>query len=306
MTASPPALSRASVDRAAHRRSDDRWLAAAWADPASRVLVVEDGRALVGAGDRLVLAPTATAPAGEPFFLGVAGGTAYWAVAGPLPAYDGARPCSLREVGAALDDRDVGLLAHAVGLANWHATHRCCSRCGAGTEPVLGGHVRRCPADGSDHFPRTDPAVIMLVHDGDDRCVLGRGTAWPAGRYSVLVGFVEPGESAEQAVAREVAEEVGLALTDLRYAASQPWPFPSSLMLAFTARATGETLTVDPVELADAGWYSRAEVREEQATGRLTLPPPVSIARRLLDDWLNLDDSRHGEAARAASDRRST
>ncbi len=289
VTGQPPALSRSTVDRAAHRRTDAGWLAAAWADPASRVVVVEDGRAPIE-GDRLVLVPTADAPAGERFFLGTEDGTAYWAVAGPLPEPAGARPQGLREVGALLGDRDTGLLTHAVGLANWHATHRRCSRCGRPTEAVLGGHVRRCPRDGSDHFPRTDPAVIMLVYDGADRCVLGRGPTWPAGRYSVLAGFVEPGESAEQAVAREVAEEVGLALTDLRYAASQPWPFPSSLMLAFTARATGHILTVDPVELADAAWYSRAAVLDESRAGRLILPPPVSIARRLIDDWLEPDD----------------
>jgi NAD+ diphosphatase len=294
VTGRPPALSRSTVDRAAHRRTDDEWLAAAWVDPGSRLLVVEDGRAMVD-GDRLVLVATSSAPAGERYFLGTENGTSYWAVAGSLSEGADARPANLREVGAGLDDRDAGLLTHAVGLANWHATHRCCSRCGRPTEPVLGGHVRRCPADGSQHFPRTDPAVIMLVHDGGDRCVLGRGPSWPDRRYSVLAGFVEPGESAEQAVAREVAEEVGLALTDLRYAASQPWPFPSSLMLAFTARATSETLTVDATELADAGWYSRDEIRRGEAIGRLILPSPVSIARRLIDGWLADDDEGNRE-----------
>jgi len=285
VTGRPPALSRSTVDRAAHRRTDDGWLAAAWADPASRVLVVEDGRALVE-HDRLVLTRPASAPAGERYFLGTEHGTAYWAVAGSLTEREGARASNLREVGAKLDDRDAGLFTHAVGLANWHVTHRCCSRCGRPTEPILGGHVRRCADDGSDHFPRTDPAVIMLVHDGAGRCVLGRGPHWPEHRYSVLAGFVEPGESAEQAVAREVAEEVGLRLIDVTYAASQPWPFPSSLMLAFTALATGEALTVDATELADAGWYSGADVRREQDAGRLILPPPISIARRLIDSWL--------------------
>ncbi len=291
-TRPPPALSRATVDRAAHRRTDDGWLAAFWSDPRSRVLVVQDGRALVDGAALLLVAPS-SAPPGERYFLGAEADTAYWAVAGPLARVDGARAVTLREVGAELSDRDAGLLTHAVALANWHATHRCCARCGTPTEPVLGGHLRRCPRDASEHFPRTDPAVIMLVHDGADRCVLGRGRSWPERRYSVLAGFVEPGESAEQAVVREVAEEVGVELTDLRYAASQPWPFPSSLMLAFTARATGVELRVDPGELADAAWYSRRQVLEEQAAGRLILPPPVSIARRLIDDWLHADE---GEA----------
>ncbi len=294
MTSPPPALSRATVDRAAHRRTEQAWLAAAWSDPASQVLVVEDGRALVSDA-RLVLTPTAVAPVGERFFLGTEGGTAYWAVSGPLPRIDGSEPRSLRDVGAELDDRDAGLLTQAVALANWHATHRRCSRCGAATVPVAAGHVRRCPDDGTDHFPRTDPAVIMLVHDGGDRCVLGRAPSWPERRYSVLAGFVEPGESAEQAVRREVGEEVGLGLTDLRYAASQPWPFPSSLMLAFTARASGDRLRVDETELADARWFSRRQVRGEQVAGRLILPPPVSVARRLLDDWLNEGGRDEGE-----------
>ncbi len=291
MSGPPPALSRATVDRAAHRRTDAEWLDAAWLGPASRVLVIEDGRVLVDEAG-LLFVPPAETPAGERYFLGTEAGTAFWAVPGPLPLSAGGRPATLRDVGAELGDRDAGLFTHAAALANWHAAHRCCSRCGHPTEPVLGGHVRRCPGDGSEHFPRTDPAVIMLVHDGADRCVLGRGPTWPARRYSVLAGFVEPGESAEQAVAREVAEEVGLSLVDIRYAGSQPWPFPSSLMLAFRAEAAGKPLRVDGTELADAGWYTRDEIADRQAAGRLTLPPPVSIARRLIEDWLHPPDRR--------------
>ena len=147
---------------------------------------------------------------------------------------------------------------------------------------VNGGWVRRCPTDGSEHFPRTDPAVIMLVHDGGDRCVLGRQAVWPEGRFSILAGFVEPGEAAEAAVAREVDEEVGLPITDITYAGSQPWPFPSSLMLGFTARATGSTLHLRDGELAEARWLTRDEVR----AGVVRLPPPVSIAHRIITDWL--------------------
>jgi NAD+ diphosphatase len=218
------------------------------------------------------------------FFLGVdVEGVAYAAAVGDLKPRIDARPMDLRGVGALLDDRDAGLLTHAVALANWHATHTHCPRCGAPTEPALGGAVRRCPADGSEHFPRVDPAVIMLVHDGDDRCVLGRQASWPPGRFSTLAGFVEPGEAAELAVVREVAEEVGLRVTDVEFRASQPWPFPSSLMLGFWARAVDDTLTVDGAELAEARWLSRDQVRREE----VVLPPPVSIAWRLITDWLD-------------------
>jgi NAD+ diphosphatase len=179
----------------------------------------------------------------------------------------------------------------AGGLTNWHAAHPCCARCGTPTLVVRGGSVRRCPADGSEHFPRTDPAVIVLVHDGADRCVLGRNPAWPPGRYSVLAGFVEPGESAERAVVREVQEESGLAVGDVRYVTSQPWPFPASLMLAFTARADGdgEPRPAD-AELEDVRWFSRDELRAAAGWGAgigLQLPGAVSVARHLVDAWLD-------------------
>jgi NAD+ diphosphatase len=192
----------------------------------------------------------------------------------------------LREVGATLDDRDAGLAVHAVGLDNWHATHLRCPRCGAPTRPTLGGHVRRCDEDGSQHFPRTDPAVIMLVHDGADRCLLGRQTPWPNRRFSTLAGFVEPGESAEQAVAREVDEEVGLPVTDIEYRASQPWPFPSSLMFGYRARATAYDVDLRDGEIEEARWFSRAELRRAADAGEVVLSSPVSIAYRLITDWL--------------------
>ena len=292
MTRPTPALARSAVDRAAHRRTDDAWLADRWADPATRVLVVDAGRALVdedGPAPALVLrTPHEVDASAERYFLGVDDDVAYFAVLAPLAPKIGARPMDLREVGALLGERDAGLLVHAVGLANWHAAHTHCARCGTPTEVVLGGHVRRCPADGSEHFPRTDPAVIMLVHDGADRCVLGRQPSWPPGFYSTLAGFVEPGESAEMAVAREVAEEVGLTVTDVEFRASQPWPFPSSLMLGFVARATDAELTVDTAELADARWFSRDELRRAVEREEVRLPPPVSIAWHLVTDWLDI------------------
>jgi NAD+ diphosphatase len=289
------ALSRAAVGRSAFRRADEAWLRSVWSDRRSRVLVVDDGRFLVrfaGPAAELVLLPPDEAPDGIRFLLGVdAGGVAYFGVAAALPpAPDGtARAAGLREAGPLLTDRDAGLVTHAVGLANWHATASHCSRCGTVTEPVLAGHARRCPADGSEHFPRTDPAVIMSVIDADDRCLLARNSQWPAGRVSVLAGFVEPGESAEQAVAREVHEETGVTVTDVRYAASQPWPMPHSLMLGFRARAVGTEITVDGHEIEEARWYSRQQLRDSLLAGELLIPPSVSISRWLIETWYGGD-----------------
>ncbi|HWH27617.1 MAG TPA: NAD(+) diphosphatase [Mycobacteriales bacterium] len=287
-----PALSRASVDRDAALREDDAALAAAW--HRARVLVVDAGRVLADeSGDRprLVLVPAADAPDGDRLYLGTDADGPLFAVAGSLQPRLGTRAADLRVLGAALDDHDAGLLAHAVGLTNWHAAHPRCSRCGAPTQVVRGGSVRRCPDDGSEHFPRTDPAVIVLVTDGADRCVLGRQAVWPPGRFSTLAGFVEPGESAEQAVVREVGEEAGIAVAEVRYVASQPWPFPSSLMLGFfaTCDAAACPTTVDG-ELDDVRWFTRDELREAAEWGRgsgLQLPGRVSIARHLIDTWLD-------------------
>jgi NAD+ diphosphatase len=293
------ALSRAAVDRSTARRGDTEWLAAAWAGPRSRVVVVQDGRALVRSGadgDELVFVSPAQAPDGVRFLLGVsADETVYFGVAGPLPEAPadpppGVRPVSLREAGPHLSDRDVGLLVHAVGLANWHAVHGHCPRCGAVTVPEQAGHSRRCPVDGSEHFPRLDPAVIMLVTDPDDRCLLARNAQWPQRRVSILAGFVEPGESAEQAVAREVREETGISVADARYVGSQPWPMPHSLMLGFRARATGSLeIVVDSEEIAEARWFSRDELTASVASGEIKLPPPVSIAHRIIEAWYGSD-----------------
>lgn len=301
----PPALSRGTVDRAALRRTDDAWLADAWACAAVLVLAA-DGTVAVhgeegGGGPQLVLTGAAEAPAAAlRFFLGEEGGTPYFAVVG-----DGAgdragsgvgdaardavqvgagRRAGLRDVGALLGDRDAGLLVAAVALANWHRTHTHCPRCGTTTVPAAGGWQRICPADGSEHYPRVDPAVIMLVHDGAERCLLGRQASWPPDRFSTLAGFVEPGESAEQAVAREVFEESGVAVEDIRYSASQPWPFPGSLMLGFTARAASadEPRLLDG-ELAEARWFTREELRARRAA---RLPPQVSISHALITAWI--------------------
>ncbi|MBV2362726.1 NAD(+) diphosphatase [Streptomonospora sp. NEAU-YY374] len=308
-----PALSRGAVDLAGHRRTDDAWLDKSWADPGTRVLVLEGGdpasygwqallarqsRALVAdgaeGGPRLVFVSPAEAPEGERFLLGAdeRDGTAYFAVVSaaedPFPRVPGARPVSLREVGALLDDRDAGLFTHAVAVANWNATHRFCPACGGPTEPSAAGHVRVCVREGRENFPRTDPAVIMLVHreaDGVEECLLGHNPRWPEHRYSVLAGFVEPGESLEQAVVREVAEEVGIAVAEPRYLTSQPWPFPRSLMLGFFARATGPARRTDAEEISEVRWLSRPALRAAAESGEVLLPGPVSIARRLIEHW---------------------
>jgi len=195
----------------------------------------------------------------------------------------------LREVGTLLTDRDAGLLTHAVALANWHAVAGFCSRCGAPTEPETAGHSRRCTVEGSEHFPRCDPAVIMVVTDPQDRCLLARNAQWPKGRVSVLAGFVEPGESAEQAVAREVHEETGVVVSSVTYAGSQPWPMPHNLMLGFRAEAVGTDITVDAEEIEEAAWYSREDLRAALVSGELVMPPSLSISRWLIETWYGAD-----------------
>ena len=291
------ALSRSTVDRATDRRGDAAWLAEAWADPRAKVLVVQDGQALVTTRDgqlELVFVSPAEAPEGTRFFLGVdADGVAYFGVSGAVEGEPGnrsdsaaAKPMALRQAGALLSDRDAGLMVHAVALAYWHDTHTHCPRCGTPTVPAPAGHLTTCPKDGTEHFPRLDPAVIMLVIDPDDRLMLARNALWPRGRMSVVAGFVEPGESAEHAVAREVYEETSIVVSQVRYMGSQPWPMPRSLMLGYEARAAGgQRITVDEEEIGEARWFSRADLRAAIEEGELGIAPSSSIARRLIEYW---------------------
>ncbi len=288
------ALARGTVDRITAKRSDQDWLDAAWKDPRTRALVVSGGRALVRLDNEhaeLVFLSPPEAPEGLRMLLGQdTDDVVYFGVNGELPALAGERQdvhaVSLREVGSLLGDRDAGLFTHAVALANWHDTHTHCPLDGTPTVPALGGHSTVCPKDGSEHFPRTDPAVIMLVTDPDDRCLLARNVAWPGRRVSILAGFVDPGESAEQAVVREVAEETGITVRNVQYLGSQPWPMPRSLMLGFRADApAGQVISVDHEELAEAHWFSRDELLAAIEAREIALPPSVSIARHIIESW---------------------
>ncbi len=295
----PPRLSRAAYDRAGLQRGDAEWLAKAW--QRARVLLISpDVTTPVEGGDGAVrLAfrdPSTVDGAAARRLLGVVDGVPYFTV---TVEPDDDRWASLREIGGVADDLQAALLTSAVALEQWHARHPRCPRCGAETSEAQAGWTRVCGNDGSEHFPRTDPAVIMLVHDGGDLCLLGRGPQWHEKRFSTLAGFVEPGESLEAAVAREVFEEVGVGVTDVRYIASQPWPFPSSLMVGFVARLSGDpALHLDPKEMAEAHWFTRDEVRQaaawtdtrEQADldARIHgISPQLSISRYLIDGWLD-------------------
>lgn len=284
-------------DRAALHRTDDAWLADAWTR-AKVVLISSKSATPVDAAGRAAFRDAQHVPDGTRRFLGIVDGIPYFTVTAD-PDTDGWK--TLREMGAGVDDLDASLVVSAIGLEQWHQRHGHCPRCGAPTGEVQAGWTRICSNDGSQHFPRTDPAVIMLIHDGGDLALLGRGPQWGEGRFSTLAGFVEPGESLEAAVAREVFEEVGVTIRDVHYLASQPWPFPASLMLGFTARLDGDpSITLDPVEMAEAGWFSRDEIRRAadwtddldtpvDTTARVRLKAILtvfSISRFLIDRWL--------------------
>jgi NAD+ diphosphatase len=286
---SPNTFAGEALDRSGPHRRDAAWLAARLADPSARVVGASASGVLV-AGERPRLLAVDELPDGlELVLLGVdAGGRALFA-ADPGDEFPGERR-GLRDLAPVMSQAEGGMIAHAVGLLNWHRRHRFCANCGAQSEAREAGHVRVCPACGAQHHPRTDPVVIMLVTDGD-RALLGRQAQWPEGRYSALAGFVEPGESLEEAVAREVREEAGVDVDDVRYRSSQPWPFPTSLMLGFAARWVSGEPAVRDAELEDVGWFTRTAI----VGGDVLLPPPTAIARRLIDEWLG--DARAPDAA---------
>ena len=292
-------LSRAVVDRAAHHRLDPDWQQHRLTDPGTLVMHVGTNTAAV-VGDprsepRLLLSPASgvdLAAAGPLSFLGLdADGRAYFAAhahdATVLPPE--AQWHSLREIGHRLTDIEAGLTVTAVALHHWRARTRVCSACGGPLTVSQAGWAMHCDADEIDIFPRTDPAVIVLVRDRADRAMLGRQATWEPGRFSTFAGFVEAGESAEAAVRREVEEETGVRISDhpddLVYLGSQPWPFPCSLMLGYHAWTDHTEIRVDAEEIAEAYWFSREELRDALRRGDVRLPPPVSVSRRLIERW---------------------
>lgn len=302
-----PPLSRSVVDRAGHRRRDAQWLAEAW--ERGLVLVIGPDTKALGHAGGLALLPPDQAPDGRRLFLGVHGEQPYFAVAvdKELPG----DTVHLWQVGDRLDDLEAGLFTEAVALSQWHRDHLYSPRTGEKTEITDGGWVRR-DADGDLHFPRTDVAMIVLVHDGvpgpQGRALLGSNVMWKNAdrpRYSTLAGFVEPGESAEATVAREVREEVGIELADITYVASQPWPFPRSLMLGFLAIADPEAPVVtDPDEIIHARWFTREEIAaalEDPASADFTLPMGAAISLFLMRRWLALPDPALDQATMAGS-----
>ena len=288
-------------DRAAKAREDAAWLEQQRGAPATRVLLMSGLKVMVlDEADPpcalwLTVGDLGEAVPDDALFLGQERGVSTFAVdlgGQALPDGGQARPraryVELRSVGALMPAAEAGLLAYSRGLIFWHQRHRFCGACGAETRSEQGGHVRKCGRCGAHHFPRSDPAVIVLVTHGagrDERCLLGRSPRFIPGMYSTLAGFVEPGESLEETVARELYEEAGIEVTDIAYRSSQPWPFPSSLMLGFHARALSDHIVVDREELEDARWFARDELLDP-ARRPVKLPSGDSIARHLIEEWL--------------------
>src|SRR6202167_2358328 len=288
------------LDRAAHLRQDPAWFAAALADERRRAIRVWNSRSLIaegGAPQAAHLALSDLQPErrndADLILLGRFGDTSYFAydiesIEAPalLP---GTRFEDLRLMASVLPIDEAGLLGYARAMISWRRRHRFCGTCGAKPLPAKSGHVLVCtnPSCRHEQFPRIDPPIIVLVSDGE-RALVGRQASWPVGRYSTIAGFVEPGESLEDAVTREVFEETGIEVDQIEYHSSQPWPFPASLMLGFTAQAVTHTVQLRDEELEDARWFTRADL----ASGTPLVPPNVSISFRLIEHWFNAAGGR--------------
>ncbi len=227
---------------------------------------------------------------GEELFLGIDKGIAYFAWCSDASDFEAFETLenyqTLRTLGDSLSQLEMGLAIHSQAIANWHHTHQFCARCGAPTLSANGGSLRKCSSDGSEHYPRTDGAVIVLVKDDNDRVLLGRQKIWPEKRFSCFAGFVEPGESFEQTVLREVFEESAIRVDSITYLGSQPWPFPASIMISFSAVATNPNeAKADGEEIEEIRWLTREEMREAIADKSLTLPPGMSVARKMIEFW---------------------
>ncbi len=293
MTRRSNVLSGLSIDRAAGLRTDPARLAEAWRRPETRVLPVWRSKHIVVSEELSRIAfvgPESFSGHENAILLGEGEDAVYFAmdvsdVEEPLTELgldDVHAVMGLREVASLLPQAEGALLAYANGMSSWHQRHLFCSACGSETAPSQAGHVRECTVCSEVHFPRTDPAVIMLVTRGE-HCLLGRQAAWPDRVHSTLAGFVEPGESLEEAVSREVYEEAGIRVEDVQYHSSQPWPFPGSLMLGFTAVASTVAIVLQTDELEAARWFTADDLRKQET---VKLPSEISIARRLIEDWL--------------------
>ena len=289
------ALSTHAHNRQGLQRTDQAWLDGQWADPATRVLLVSGTRIRPQEGRIPWLAPDQVPGEGTRVLLGVRDGRTHFAFIvepGSAPGVP-SEWVALRGLLPLLADGpgdEAPMLFHAIGLAEWHFATRFCPRCGGSLEVRAAGHELRCTACGRAQFPRTDPAVIMAVVHGDpgtdeEEVLLGRQHAWPQGRWSTLAGFLEPGETFEDAVRREVAEEVGVEVGEVDYFGNQPWPLPASLMVGFLARALTHEIHVDGAEIEEARWFTRAQLTADIAEGRVVVPRSVSISSSLLQHW---------------------
>ena len=290
------------MDRAANLRTNPVSLDQLWAK--AKIVHVSAGRMAVTDSDNQLRFLNAAQVAaliesgdfklGERYFLGLdqSDSSPYFAWnSGRKNSEDDQAPAgylTLREIGGVLDDLQMEVALHSTALSNWHNTHPHCSRCGATTSVSLGGAIRICDKDKSEHYPRTDCAIIVLVRDSEDRILLGRQAIWPEGRFSCFAGFLEPGETFEQCVQRELFEDAGVAVREINYLGSQPWPFPASIMISFEAITDfPDSARPDGEEIVAIKWLSRAELKAEVSAGTLLLPPDISVSRKMIDRWLS-------------------
>ncbi len=283
------------MDRAGELRTNPEKIEALW----QSAVIIEVGQGRIrSTASGPVLLTAAQAVGGERYFLGIDRSTdqSYFAWASGAVDSEVEDYLTLRELAGELSPRDLEIVMHAIALSNWHDAHPHCPKCGKATRVDLAGAARKCDHDEVQHHPRTDPAVIVLVKDKDDRILLGHQPVWPDGRFSTFAGFLEPGETFEQCVAREVFEEAGVRLTDIKYLGSQPWPFPASVMIAFEAVTDApDDARPDGEEITEVKWFSRTELKAAAEDGSLLLPPTVSVARRMIEGWLgatSLDKSK--------------
>lgn len=288
-------LSRSELDRAAHLRADQGELDRLW--ERARVIDLlgdrfrsEEGALVYLNATEVSAIPLNGAAKIERYFLGLASdGTPFFVAHRRTTGDQIETPTgyeTLRTIGAKLSSLDIGAAVHALALSQWHDAHQRCAKCGAATGPTMGGSVRKCESCECEHYPRTDPAIIVLVKDKSDRILLGRQKIWPAKRFSTFAGFVEPGESFESTVIREVNEECGGQVTEMRYLGSQPWPFPASLMIAYEAVISNpESVKADGTEIEEIIWLTRAELQAKVGSQELLLPPAISVARAMINSW---------------------